>query len=69
MEDEIELTVYNYENILQTEKKNSADRSEFLLYLIQSLRMRHNEEIEAINVQMQAAEGEREQAQNMQKQM
>lgn len=41
LEDEIELTIYNYENLLQTEKKNSAERSEFLLYLVQSLRVRH----------------------------
>lgn len=27
LEDEIELTIYNYENILQGEKKNSSNRS------------------------------------------
>ena len=54
---------------MQTEKKNSAERSDFLLYLIQSLRTRHLEELEAMSVQIQNAEAERESVQSMQKQM
>lgn len=45
LEEEIEMTVYNYESLLQLEKKNSTDRSEFLLYLIQSTRTRQQEEL------------------------
>jgi hypothetical protein len=34
------------------EKKNTADRSEFLLFLIQSTRTRQQEELEALKVQL-----------------
>jgi len=44
LEEEIELTVLNYEALLQLEKKNSAERSEFLLFIIQSTRTRQQEE-------------------------
>lgn len=45
LEEEIEMTVYNYEGLLQMEKKNSAERAEFLLFLIQSTRARQQEEV------------------------
>jgi hypothetical protein len=59
LEDEIELTIYNYESLLQMEKKNSADRSEFLLFLIQSTRTRQQEELEALKAQLEAAVAEK----------
>jgi hypothetical protein len=59
LEEEIELTIYNYESLLQMEKKNSADRSEFLLFLIQSTRTRHQEELEALKTQLEAAVAEK----------
>ncbi len=51
------------------EKKNSADRSEFLLFLIQSTRTRHQEELEALKAQLEAAVAEKEEAQSLEKQM
>ena len=63
------MTIFNYESLLQTEKKNSAERSEFLLYLIQSTRTKHQEEIQALQVQLQTAVAEKEEAQNLEKQM
>ena len=34
------------------EKKNSSERSELLMYLIQSSRTRHNEELDALRIQL-----------------
>lgn len=45
LEEEIELTIFNYEALLEMERKNSADRSEFLLFLIQSTKNRQHEEL------------------------
>lgn len=69
LEEEIDMTVYNYEGLLQMEKKNSADRSEFLLFLIQSTRARQQEELEALKAQLEAAMAEKEEAQSLEKQM
>jgi len=52
LEEEIELTVLNYEALLQLEKKNSAERSEFLLFMIQSTRTRQQEEFELLKAQL-----------------
>lgn len=60
LEEEIELTIYNYESLLEMERKNSADRSEFLLFLIQSTRTRQQEELEALKAQLEAAVAEKE---------
>jgi hypothetical protein len=48
LEEEIEITIINYESLLQQEKKNSADRSEFLLFMIQSTRVRQQQELESL---------------------
>lgn len=69
LEEEIELTIFNYESLLQMERKNSTDRSEFLLFLIQSTRTRHQEELEALKAQLEAAVAEKEEAQSLEKQM
>jgi hypothetical protein len=69
LEEEIELTIFNYESLLQLERKNSTDRSEFLLFLIQSTRARHQEELEALKAQLEAAINEKEEAQHLEKQM
>lgn len=63
------MTIYNYESLLQMERKNSADRSEFLLFLIQSTRARQQEELEALKGQLEAAVAEKEEALNLEKQM
>jgi hypothetical protein len=63
------MTVYNYESLLQLEKKNSADRSEFLLYLIQSTRTRQQEELDSLKNQLEAALSEKEEAASLEKQM
>ena len=69
LEEEIDMTVYNYESLLQLEKKNSADRSQFLLYLIQSTRTRQQEELEALKNQLETAVTEKEEAASLEKQM
>ena len=69
LEEEIEMTIFNYESLLQVEKKNSADRSEFLLFLIQSTRAKHQEELQALQTQLHTAVAEKEEAQNLEKQM
>ena len=56
------MAIYNYESLLQLEKKNSSDRSEFLLYLIQSTRTRQQEELEGLKNQLEIALAEKEEA-------
>jgi len=51
-EEEIELTILNYEALLQLEKKNSAERSEFFLFMLQSTRTRQQEEFEMLKAQL-----------------
>lgn len=63
------MTIFNYESLLQMERKNSTDRSEFLLFLIQSTRARQQEELESLKGQLEAAVAEKEEAQNLEKQM
>jgi hypothetical protein len=41
------------------EKKNSADRSEFLLFLIQSTRTRQQEELATLTAHIEAAAAEK----------
>lgn len=68
-EQEIELTVCNYEQLLEMERKNSAEKSEFLLYLIQSTYLKHTQEIEALKEQLEAAMAEKEEAKTLEQQM
>jgi hypothetical protein len=69
LEEEIEMAIYNYESLLQLEKKNSSDRSEFLLFLIQSTRTRQQEELETLKSQLDTALAEKEEAASLEKQM
>ena len=63
------MTIYNYESLVQIEKKNNQERSEFLLYMIQNTRTKHVEELDSLKNQLENAISEKEEAKTLEKQM